>query len=356
MFLCITWMFIHTFYMIPRSKANPRKLPPGPKPFPVIGNLLDLGDKPHKSLTKLAKAHGPIMCLKLGRVTTIIISSADTAKQVLQTHDQLLCNRTIPDALRAHKQDMFGLPWIPVSTRWRNLRKICNGQLFASKTLDANQGIRRKKVQELLAETHQSSVTGEAVDIGRVAFKTALNLLSNTIFSVDLADPNSDTAREFKEIVWNVMEEAGKPNLADYFPVLKKIDPQGVRRRMTVHFGKLIDLFDRMISQRLKQRKVSGSMTSNSDMLDTLLNITEENTEEMDKSKIEHLFVVAIITALFFFDLFHNQEFFILTSSCYIRTYLLRGLIQPQPHWNGLWQSYSTTQRHCQKQKQSWSK
>jgi len=191
---------------------------------------------------------------------------------------------------------------------------------------------------KLLAETHQSSVTGDqAVDIGRAAFKTMLNLLSNTIFSVDLADPNSDTAREFKEIAWNAMKEAGKPNLADYFPVLKKIDPQGIRRRMIVHFGKLIDLFDHMISQRLKQRKVSGSMTSNSDMLDTLLNITEENSEEMDKSKIEHLFMVAIITALFFFDLFHNQEFSILTSSCYIRTYLLRGLIQPQPHWNGLW-------------------
>ncbi|GLT62538.1 hypothetical protein SLA2020_351700 [Shorea laevis] len=72
--------------------------------------------------------------------------------------------------------------------------------------------------------------------------------------------------------------------------MLKKIDPQGIRRRMTIHFGKIIDLFDSMISQRLKQRKVSGSMT-NSDMLDTLLNISEENSEEMDKSKIQHLFV-----------------------------------------------------------------
>ncbi|XP_059444154.1 geraniol 8-hydroxylase-like [Corylus avellana] len=288
--LCLTWILIKIFLTIPRSHPNPKKLPPGPKPFPVIGNLLDLGDKPHKSLTKLAKAHGPIMSLKLGRVTTIIISSANTAKQVLQTHDQLLCNRTIPDALRAHNQDVFGLPWLPVSTRWRNLRKICNGQLFASKTLDATQDIRRKKVQQLLAETRQSSLTGDAVDIGRVVFKTTLNLLSNAIFSVDLADPNSDMAREFKEIVWNIMEEAGKPNIADYFPVLKKIDPQGIRRRMTVHFGKTINLFDRMITQRLKLREVSGS-TTNSDMLDTLLNISEENSQEMDKSKIEHLFV-----------------------------------------------------------------
>lgn len=116
-----------------------------------------------------------------------------------------------------------------IKNYWKTTRfyyQICNGQLFFSKILDANKDIRRKKVQELLVETHKSSVLGEAVDIGRVAFKTTLNLLSNPIFSVDLADPNSDTTREFKKIVWNVMKEAGKPNLADYFPMLKKIDPR----------------------------------------------------------------------------------------------------------------------------------
>uniref|UniRef100_A0A2N9EJQ7 Geraniol 10-hydroxylase n=1 Tax=Fagus sylvatica TaxID=28930 RepID=A0A2N9EJQ7_FAGSY len=288
--VCLTWLLIQALHAFSRSKAIPKKLPPGPKPFPVIGNLLELGNKPHKSLAKLAKTHGPIMSLKLGQVTTIVISSAAMSKEILQTHDQLLSNRTIPDALRAHKHDEFSLPFIPVSTRWRNLRRICLEQLFANKILDVNQDMRHKKVQDLLADTHQSSLTGESVDIGRAAFKTTLNLLSNTMFSVDLADPNSDRARVFKEIVWNIMKEVGRPNLADYFPVLKKIDPQGVRRRLTVHFGKMLDLFDRMINQRLQLRNVSGSNTNN-DVLDTLLNISEENREEMDKTKIERLFL-----------------------------------------------------------------
>ncbi|KAF5443641.1 hypothetical protein F2P56_036179 [Juglans regia] len=287
--LCCTWVIFQAFRKT-RSTAISKKLPPGPKPFPIIGNLLDLGDKPHKSLAKLAQIHGPIVSLKLGQVTTIIISSAETAKEVLQTHDQLLSSRTIPDAVRAHKQDEFGLPWIPISTQWRNLRKICNDQLFSKKALDANQNIRGMKLQELLAETRQSSLSGEAVEIGKAAFKTTLNLLSNTVFSVDLANLNSDTAREFKEIVWNVMIEAGKPNLADYFPLLKKIDPQRARQRMTVYFGKLMHLFDHMISQRLQEREVAGSAKCN-DMLDTLLNISEENSEEMDKTKIKRLFL-----------------------------------------------------------------
>ncbi|XP_023891631.1 geraniol 8-hydroxylase-like [Quercus suber] len=288
--LCLTWLLIQALHVISRSKAIPKRLPPGPTPFPLIGNLLELGDKPHKSLAKLSEVHGPIMSLKLGQVTTVVISSGAMAKEVLQIHDQHLSNRTIPDALRAHRHDEFSLPFIPVSTRWRNLRKICTEQIFSNKTLDAYQAIRHKKVQDLLADTHQSSLNGEAVDVGRAAFKTTLNLLSTTIFSVDLADPNSDTAREYKEIVWNVMKEIGRPNLADYFPVLKNMDPQRVRHRLAIHFGKILELFDRMVSQRLHLRKVCGSNT-NKDVLDTLLNISEENSEEMDKTKIERLFL-----------------------------------------------------------------
>ncbi|KAK4360669.1 hypothetical protein RND71_019621 [Anisodus tanguticus] len=62
------------------------------------------------------------------------------------------------------------------------------------------------------------------VDIGRAALRTSLNLLSNTIFSKDLTDPFSDSA---KQLALNIMVEGGKPNLVDYFPFLQKIDPQG---------------------------------------------------------------------------------------------------------------------------------
>lgn len=291
LYLCLSLTIIQALHTIAkRSKSIPKKLPPGPKPFPIIGNLLELGDKPHKSLAKLAMTNGPLMSLKLGQITTVVISSATMAKEVLQTHDQLLSNRSIPDAIRAHKQHEFGLPWIPVSSRWRNIRKICNSQLFAHKILDANQNLRHKKVQELLADVHKSCLTNDAVDIGRAAFKTTLNLLSNTICSVDLADPNSDMAREFKELVWNIMEEVGKPNLADYFPVLRKVDPQGIRRRMTIYFGNMIELFDSLINKRLLARKVPDSIR-NIDMLDTLLDISEESTGEFDKTQIERLFL-----------------------------------------------------------------
>ncbi|XP_019081764.1 geraniol 8-hydroxylase-like [Vitis vinifera] len=145
-----------------------------------------------------------------------------------------------------------------------------------------------QKVQELLANVEQRCQAGGPVDIGREAFRTSLNLLSNAIFSVDLVDPISETAQEFKELVRGVMEEAGKPNLVDYFPVLRQIDPQGIRRGLTIYFGRMIEIFDRMIKRRLRLRKMQGSIAS-SDVLDILLNISEDNSNEIERSHMEHL-------------------------------------------------------------------
>ncbi|KAJ6326852.1 hypothetical protein OIU78_013860 [Salix suchowensis] len=230
------------------------------------------------------------MSLQLGQVTTVVVSSAAMAKEVLQKHDLNFCNRTIVDAVRAHDHHEAGIVWLPVAARWRSLRKICNSHIFTPQKLDANQDLRRKKVQDLLAEVQERCLVGEAVDLRQAAFTATLNALSNTVLSLDLTDLSSDIAREFKEHISCIMDEAGKPNLVDYFPILRRIDPQGIRRRTATHLGKVFDIFDRLVNERLRLRQVKGYIPLD-DMLDTLLTISEQNNEEMDANSIKHLFL-----------------------------------------------------------------
>ncbi|WJX14716.1 hypothetical protein P8452_04936 [Trifolium repens] len=282
---CVTiYVFLCSFLAI--IKKPNYKLPPGPTPLPIIGNLLELGEKPHKSLAKLAKIHGPIMSLKLGQVTTIAISSADMAKQVLLTNDQFLSNRPIPQSVSVLNHEHFSLAFIPVSPLWKELRKICNTQLFSHKTLDASQDVRRKKMQQFLADIDQSSQIGEAVDIGTAVFKTTINLLSNTIFSVDLIQSNGE-AGEFKDLVTNITKLVGSPNVADFFPILKMVDPQGVKRKQAKNVKKVLDIFEDLVNQRLKTRE-GACVDTNKDMLDAMLNISKDNGF-MDKNMILHL-------------------------------------------------------------------
>ncbi|XP_058735198.1 geraniol 8-hydroxylase-like [Vicia villosa] len=263
------------------------KLPPGPTPLPFIGNLHQLGKKPHKSLAKLAQIHGPIMSLKLGQVTTIVASSPNMAKQILQTHDNILSNRTIPDAVTVHDHHNYSMTFLPVSPLWRDLRKICSNQLFSNKTLEESKEIRLQKLQELLNDISQSSLVNEAVDIGNMAFKTSINILSNTIYSLDLVE-SAGSVGDFKELVVNIMEECGKPNIADLFPALRMFDPLGIKARTSASAGKILDIFQRLVDERLKLREVQGFDTNN-DMLTTLLNIAQDNSQVMNKIKIKHL-------------------------------------------------------------------
>ncbi|KAA3469021.1 geraniol 8-hydroxylase-like [Gossypium australe] len=72
-------------------------------------------------------------------------------------HDAVSCNRIIPDAIRTLRHHELALPWMPVSTTWRNHRKICNLHIFTSHRLDANQYLRRTRVEQLLADVRHSS-------------------------------------------------------------------------------------------------------------------------------------------------------------------------------------------------------
>lgn len=104
--------------------------------------------------------------------------------------------------------------------------------------------------QELLAHVNECSKTGSPVDIGQLGFTTTLNQLANTILSVDLSDAAPEAAKELKEMIWQVMVGAGKPNIADYFPMLKGVDPQSARRRMTGYYLQMTDIFERIINKR----------------------------------------------------------------------------------------------------------
>ncbi|KAI7746312.1 hypothetical protein M8C21_014128, partial [Ambrosia artemisiifolia] len=229
-----------------------KNLPPGPTWLPIIGNLHLLGDQPQRSLAKLAKTHGLIMSLQLGQITTLVISSATAAKEVLQKQDLAFSSRNVPDDMHAHNHARYFVGWLNVGTEWRNLRRILNSNIFSNSSLEANQHLRSQKVEELLASCRNASLSNDYVDIGLAAFKTSLNFLSNTVFSKDLIDSNEDSGIEFKEVIGNILTDVAKPNVVDFFPVLKKIDPKGIRRRITRNMGKVHEIFDKLIDERLR--------------------------------------------------------------------------------------------------------
>ncbi|KAL3616586.1 hypothetical protein CASFOL_039976 [Castilleja foliolosa] len=276
--ISIIWIFILTSNTRARKSKN---LPPGPFRFPIIGNILALGPKPHRSLANLSRTHGPVISLKLGSVTAVIISSPETAKAVFADNDLLFSSRKSPLSVQIVGHSDHSMAWLPVGPQWRKLRKICKEQMFSAARLDASQGLRKEKLDKLREHVRERSESGRAVNIADAAFTTSLNLISATLFSLDLATFDSASSQEMKDVIWGVMKCVGSPNLADYFPVLKRFDPQGILKDAKYYFGKQFEIFDRIIDERLKVKRGGDGL------VEALIDLNQRG--ELSRDDINHL-------------------------------------------------------------------
>ncbi|KAM0050280.1 putative geraniol 8-hydroxylase [Helianthus debilis subsp. tardiflorus] len=273
--------------------AAPPPPPPGPYPLPIIGNIFKLGDKPHHSLAALSKTYGPLMSLKLGSTTMTVISSHKTAQEFFLKHDMSFSSRSIPHAATAHNRHEISMVWLPVGDQWRRLRRISKEHLFSVRQLDASQNLRKKKVHELLDYVHGCLESAKPVNVGQTATTTTLNILSNFIFSTDIAQYDSLSSQDFKDLVWGLMEVGGTPNLADFFPVLRPFDPQGLRKQACYYTGKLMAIFDQHISARIEARTKGlvdhGEGSSSKDLTDLLLDISQNEEASISIDDIRSL-------------------------------------------------------------------
>ncbi|XP_051146935.1 cytochrome P450 76T24-like [Andrographis paniculata] len=265
------------------------KLPPGPTPLPIFGNILSLGRKPHQSLARLAKVHGPIMLLKLGTRTAVVISSPESARAVLHKQDQAFCNRFVPDAAGVLDHDRNSVAWMPVGDQWRVIRKICKDKMLSGQRMDAGRGLRMEKLKNLVGHVEECCASGRAVDIGKAAFTTSLNLMWTSLFSADAAELGSSSSGEFRDIVSGIMELVGKPNMSDYFPILRGLDPQGILRSVEAYFGKCFAVFDEIIDRRVEMKSAGDDRTVWNDMLETLLEFNREDPSGFTLDHVKNL-------------------------------------------------------------------
>uniref|UniRef100_A0A7C9E9X0 Uncharacterized protein n=1 Tax=Opuntia streptacantha TaxID=393608 RepID=A0A7C9E9X0_OPUST len=103
---------------------------------------------------------------------------------------------------------------------------------------------------------------------------------------VDLSTYDSSSSQEFRDLAWNIMEEIGRPNISDFFPLIKALDLQGVRRSLTTSFSKMLQVFDKIIDERLRDQ-----INSKDDVLATLLSLVKQN--ELTLDDVRHMLIVS---------------------------------------------------------------
>ncbi|CDY27373.1 BnaC04g50320D [Brassica napus] len=240
-----------------RKSFEAAATPPGPPRLPIIGN----------------------------------IHLVEAAREVLRTHDQVLSWRSSTNSIRSINHHEVSVAWLPPSARWRLLRKLSVTLLFSPQRIEATKALRLNKVKELVNFMNESSERDEPVDISRASFITALNIISNILFSVDLGSYDLKNSNEFQDAVIGVMEAIGNPDAANYFPFLGFLDMQGNRKAMKVASEKLFRVFREFIDAKIAKRSLRNDRenVSTHDFVDALLDLTKEDEVELNTNDFVHL-------------------------------------------------------------------
>ncbi|OVA07650.1 Cytochrome P450 [Macleaya cordata] len=212
-------MLVASWYVIMRSTSNGKKLPPGPRGFPLVGNLFSLEADLHLYLAKLAQVYGPILKLQLGRKCCVVVSSSSLSKEVLRDQDATFANRDAPIAGLVSTYGGLDIGWSP-------------------------------KVRQTVRDLY---------------------------YKIDTqGEERTSVGNEFRQVIFEIVELLGKPNVSDLFPVLRWFDIQGIERRAKTLLAWFDRIFKSVIDQRLKMDKANQTQKQSKDFLQFLLELMEQ--------------------------------------------------------------------------------
>jgi len=214
----------------------------------------------------MTMVYGPLLRLRFGSSNVVVAGSAAVAEQFLRVHDANFSCRP-PNSGGEHMaynyQDVVFAPYGP---RWRAMRKVCAVNLFSARALDDLRAVREREAALMVR-----SLLGQGSDALPVPLGKAVNVCTTNVISraavgrrVFAAAGSEGGAREFKEIVLEVMQVGGVLNVGDFVPALAWLDPQGVVGRMK----RLHRRYDDMMNGIIRERQAAGE---GKDLLGVLL-------------------------------------------------------------------------------------
>lgn len=126
------------------------KLPPGPRPWPIVGNLYDVKPVRFRCFAEWAQTYGPILSVWFGSTLNVVVSNTELAKEVLKEHDQQLADRHRSRSAAKFSRDGKDLIWADYGPHYVKVRKVCTLELFTPKRLEALRPIREDEVTAMV--------------------------------------------------------------------------------------------------------------------------------------------------------------------------------------------------------------
>ncbi|XP_010550707.1 PREDICTED: cytochrome P450 71A26-like [Tarenaya hassleriana] len=210
--LLLNLLFKRTSSSTAKNNAN---APPSPPGLPVIGNLLQLGRHPHRSLCSLSHRYGPLMLLHLGKVPVLVVSSADAARGVLKTYDLAFASRPRSKLFKKLLYDGRDVALAPYGEYWRQMKR----STVSNKMIRSFRNVREKEVKLMTEKIEKAASSSSPLNVSEI-FTTLTN---DVICRVALGRKYGGDVN-FEELMRRFTKMLGKFCVSDHVPWLGWID------------------------------------------------------------------------------------------------------------------------------------
>lgn len=272
-----------------------KNLPPGPSKLPLIGNLHQLRDLPHRSIQRLSDEHGPLMFLQLGSIPTLVISSADMAREIYKTHGLVFSGRPALYAAKKLSYNLSALTFAPYGEYWREVRKIVILELLSAKRVQSFQAVRDEEVALMLDSIARSS--GPPVNLSELILLLTNNIVCRVTFGKKQDGGEDKSRSRFHEVLHETQDLLGGFCMADFFPWMGWLNKfNGLETRLEKNFGELDEFIDKVIEEHLDPRRPEPE---HEDLVDVLLGVQKDSNQSIALSNDQ---IKGVLTVLSFFS------------------------------------------------------
>jgi isoflavone 2'-hydroxylase len=178
----------------------------------------------------------------------VIVSSPSAVEECFTKNDVVLANRP-PSLVGKHiGYNQTTVTGAPYGDHWRNLRRIGALEIFSTNRLNMFLGIRRDEIKRLLIKLGRNSCK----DFTKVELKSIFSELTFNIIMRMVAGKryygygeevnNEEEARQFREIIIEIVASGGASNPQEFVPILRWIDHGGLEKRL-MSLAKRTDAF-----------------------------------------------------------------------------------------------------------------
>ncbi|VFR00937.1 unnamed protein product [Cuscuta campestris] len=294
--------FIFAILFVAAQKLLPKKthknLPPTPPGrLPIIGHAHLLKTLLHRTLYDYSKKLGPIFSLRFGPRLVVVVSSSALVEECFSKNDILLANRppTSVDrtSLGFSPTSVIGAPY---GDHWRNLRKLCDLEIFSPTRLASFLSIRRDERNRMISSLYKISSSGKFAKVNvenkivELTFNNIMRMVAGKRYYGEEAEDDEE-AKTFRELTKEALELTSASNPGEIFPVLGWLGFNGLEKKLTAHSRKTDEFMSALLNQHRRQITEQRKNT----MVDRLLALQQSQPKSYTDETITGLIIAIII-------------------------------------------------------------